>query len=264
LKKALAVGSSGTEAETPEVQAAPANGGVKSVKVVGVRLVAESDQSRNLRPFNYDAGYSISLRVEFPGAVQAVTEQTAIAVATADDGTSLLPDSEWNRKIHFPALAKDKTAALLEFNLKLPGSAVKGIKELSGTVQYRVAGGTKEVDLGFDELKAGATGTNLDARIKSIKEGWQKNGSQDLVLHLKTNPDGLKSVSLVVDGAKTELRQNGYGGGMNSYNFTYECKTNFPANGHLVAEVYDQIKTFEAPFKLENLSLLGGSLDAGK
>jgi len=71
-------------------------------------------------------------------------------------------------------------------------------------------------------------------------------------------------LTLVVAGNKTELRQNGYGGGGDSYSFTYECKTNFPANGRLVAEVYDKMQTFEAPFKLENISLLGASLNAGK
>lgn len=263
LKKALAVGASDAD-DSAEVSAAPATGGLKSIRVAGVRLVRESDQQRNLRPFNYDAGYTVSLLAEFPGAVQSVTDESTLAVATADDGTSLLPDSEWDRKVHFPSLAKDKTAAILEFKLNLPGSGVKGLKELSGQVQYRVAGGTKEVDLGLDELKAGATGTNLDARIESIRDGWKKDGSQDMVLHLKTNPDGLKALSLVVDGNKTELRQNGYGGGMNSYNFTYECKTAFPANGRLVAEVYDKMQTFAAPFKLENLSLLGAGLNAAK
>ncbi len=261
LKKALAVGSSADE--SPEVLAAPADGGVKSIKVVGARLVTESDDKRNLRPFNYDTGYTVSLLVEFPGAVQSVTDKTVIETAAADDGTSLLPDSEWDRKVHFPQLAKDKTAAILEFKLNLPGKGVNGLKELSGHVQYRVSSGTKEVDLGLDGLTAGATGTNLDARIESIKEGWQKNSSQMMVLHLKTNPDGLKAMNLVVDGTRTELRQNGYGGGMNSYNFTYECKTNFPANGRLVAEVYDKVQVFEAPFKLENLSLLGTSRNAG-
>ena len=32
------------------------------------------------------------------------------------------------------------------------------------------------MDLGLGVLTAGATGTNLDARIESIKDGWQKNG----------------------------------------------------------------------------------------
>ena len=265
LKKTLRVDvSTATEEEAPVIAASPANGGLKSVKVVGVRLVTASDQERNLRPFNYDTGYTLSLLVEFPGAVQSVTDKTALEVATADDGTSLLPDSEWNRRVHFPSLAKDKTAAILEFQLNLPGSGVKVLQELSGQVEYKVSGGTKEIDLGLDGLKEGATGTNLDAEIKSIKEGWQKDGSQEMSLHLKTNPDGLKSVSLVVDGAKTVLSQRGYGGGNGAYDFNYECKTNFPANGRIVAEVYDKVQTFEAPFKLKNLSLLGASLTAEK
>jgi hypothetical protein len=261
-KKALRVGSSSSSSDdAEEVTAAPATGGLKSVKVVGVRLVREADAQRGLRPFNEEASYSVSLLVEFPGAVQSVSDETVLEAATADDGTDLLPDSDWNRKVHFPNLAKDKTAAILEFKLNLPGGGVKGLKELSGKVQYRVSGGTKEIDLGLDGLKEGATGTNLDAEIKSIKEGWQKNGSQEMSLHLKTNPDGLKSVSLVADGARTVLSQRGYGGGNGAYDFNYECKTNFPANGRIVAEVYDKVQTFEAPFKLENLTLLGISAD---
>jgi hypothetical protein len=261
-KKALHVGASMSSSDdAEEVTAAPATGGLKSVKVIGVSLNTKLDE--NSPAFdNWDANYTVSLLAEFPGSVQSVTDETVISTATADDGADLLPDSDWNRKAHFPKLAKDKTAAILEFKLNLPGSGVKVLKELSGTVQYRVSGGTKEVDLGFDELKVDATGTNLDARIESIREGWQKNGSQDMVLHLKATPDGLKSVSLVVDGMKTVLRQNGYGSsGMNIFNFTYECKTNFPANGRIVAEVYDKVQTFEAPFKLENLTLLGTSAD---
>ncbi len=263
-QKALRVGSSATAEAAPIIQATPAKGGLKSVQVVGVRLVTESDEKRGLRPFNWDAGYTVSLLAEFPGAAQSVTDKTTLGVAQADDGTSLLPDSEWDRKVHFPALAKDKTAAILEFKLNLPGHNVQGLKELSGNVQYRVSRGTKEMDLGLEELKAGATGTNLDAQVKSLKEGWQKDGSQDLSLHLKISPDDLKSLSLVVDGHKTELRQNGYGGGNGSYNFNYESKTAFPPNGRLVAEVYDQVQTFDAPFKLENISLLGTRLEPRK
>ena len=262
-KKALRVGSSASADEAPEINAAPATGGLKSIRVVGVSLNTKLDE--NLPAFNnWDASYAVSLLVEFSGAVQSVTDETVVETVTADDGASLLPDSDWNRKVHFPKLAKDKTAAILEFKLNLPASGVKGLKELSGHVQYRVSSGTKEIDLGLDGLTAGATGTNLNAEIKSIKEGWQKNGSQEMSLHLKTSPDAIKSMSLVVDGNKTVLRQNGYGGGNGAFDFTYESKTNFPANGRLVAEVYDKVQTFEAPFKLENISLLGTSADAKK
>jgi len=36
-----------------------------------------------------------------------------------------------------------------------------------------------------------------------------------------------------------------------------------PAKGRLSVEMYDNVRTFEVPFKLQNISLLGGSA-AGK
>jgi hypothetical protein len=243
-----------------ESTAPPAQGGaLKSAKVVGVRLVTQSDQKRNLRPFNYDAEYSLAVLFEFPGSILSVTDESAVEAAVADDGSSLLPDSEWNRKVHFPQLSADKTAAILEFKLKVPGSDVKGLKQLSGRLHYNVSSGTREWDLGLEDLKAGTAGTELGARIKSIKEGWQKDGSQMLDLQLNTNPNAIKSLSLVVDGAKTPLRQNGYGGGGNSYTFTYESKQAFPAKGHLVAELYDKLQAYEVPFELKDISLLGAA-----
>jgi len=254
---------SGT-AGAPEITAAPATGGLKSIKMVGARLVTESDSERSLRPFNEDAGYTISLLAEFPGAVGSVTDKTALGVATADDGTSILPDSEWDRQVHFPSLASDKTAAILEFKLNRPGSGVKGLKEISGHVFYQVSSDPKEMDLGFAELKTGATGTNLDARIETIRNGSGDDGSQELEVHLGCNPDALKSMSLLAGGNKTGLRQSGYGGGMNSYTFTFESKQAIPANGRLIAEVYGKIETFDAPFKLENLDLLGAHATTAK
>lgn len=202
------------------------------------------------------------LRVDFPGSILAVTDETKVTTALADDGSSLLPSSEWDQRIRWPKLSQDRSAALLEMELKLPAVGVKGLKELSGTLEYQVASATKEVDLGFTELKANAKGTELGAQIKSIKEGWNKDGSQQMELKLNLKKDSLKAVWLGADGAKTELKQNGYGGGGNTYTFTYESKTAFPANGKLVAEVYDQMQTFTTTFKLENISLLGTPLNA--
>jgi hypothetical protein len=103
-QKDLRAGELGA-AGSPEILAAPATGGVKSVKMAGARLVIASDSERDLRPFNEDVGYTVSLLAEFPGAVQSVTDKTALDVATADDGTSLLPVSDWDRQARFPSLA---------------------------------------------------------------------------------------------------------------------------------------------------------------
>jgi hypothetical protein len=245
--------------------APPAQGQpLKSIKVVGVRLVRESDKQRDLRPFNYETGYALSLLAELPGSVLAVTDKSGLDSAIADDGSDLLPDSEWNRRFSFPKLSKDRTAVLLEATLQLPGAGVKGLKELSGHLQYSVAGSAKEIDLGFTELKADARGTQLGAEIKSIQEGWNKDGSEQMQIKLNTSKDSLKALYLVTGDTKTELSQNGYGGGGNTYTFTYQSRTAFPANGRLVAELYDEVKLFDVPLVLENISLLGTPMAAGK
>jgi hypothetical protein len=239
--------------------AAPAQGGgLKGAKVVGVRLVSDlSTKDKEFRPFNQDAGYTLAVQVDFPGSILGLTEESKFTAAVADDGSSLLEASDWKRKINWPKLSSDRTSALIEVELKLPAPGVKGLKELSAQLQYQVASTTKEVDLGFTEIKANAKGSELGAQIRGIKEGWNKDGSQQLDLRLNLNRESLKAVRLVANGTTTELERRGYSGGGNSYTFTYESKTAFPAQGKLVAEVYDQLQTFETSFKLENISLLG-------
>ena len=39
--------------------------------------------------------------------------------------------------------------------------------------------------------------------------------------------------------------------------FTFESKTAFPETGGIVLALHDQIQTFEVPFKIDNISLLG-------
>jgi hypothetical protein len=253
IQKQLNLGS------TTITAAAPAQGGaVKGVKVVGVRLVSDlGDQDKEFRPFNYDAGYTLALQVDFPGSILGLTDESKFTAALADDGSSLLQTSEWKRKISWPKLSGDRTSALIEVELKLPAPGVRGLKELSAQLQYQVASTTKEVDLGFTEIKADAKGTELGAQIKAIKPGWKNDGSQQMELKLNLTKESLKSVRLVVDGATTELERRGYSGGGNIYTFTYESKTGFPTKGKLVAEVYDQLQTFDTSFKLENISLLG-------
>ena len=240
------------------VTAAPAQGGeLKSLKVMGVRLVREADESREIQPFGNGPSYTLSLLAELPGSVMAMTDECVLTTASADDGSDLLPESEFSRKIHFPKLTTDKSAVLFEVELKLPGAAVKGIKEVSGHLQYKVAGPTKELALGFPKLTAGAKAKELSAEIESLKAGGDGDKAQTMELKLEIEPDALKELYLVTGKTKTELKQRGYGGGNGTYTFTYESETGFPAKSRLVAEIYDQQQTFDAPFKLENITLLG-------
>ena len=239
--------------------APPATGAaLKDIRVVGVRRIDAVDKKLDLRPFNHDEGYTLSVLAELPGSVLDITDKSRLKSASASDGSDMLKgERDWDRRISFPKLSADKASVLFDVSLKLPPAGATGIKEISGTLQYRVAGKTKEVDLGLTSLKSGAKGTSHGAEIGKIKEGWKKDGSQEMELKLKIDHDDLKSASLVVDDVKTPLEQRGYSGSNNSTTFTFSYKEAFPEKGSIVIELHDEIKTFDVPFKLENLTLLG-------
>jgi hypothetical protein len=245
---------------SPGSLAPPAQGeALKNLRVVGVQLVTESDQKRNLLPFNtFDAGYKLALCADFSGAVLAVADKSALDTAVADNGDNLLPERQFDRAIHFPRLSNDKTSVVFEVALRPPGKGVSGVKELSGHLGYSVASGTKNVDLGIEEIKEGAKGTEFGAQIVTIKEGWQKNGSQDMQLKLNLGFQTIKSVSLVADGNKTALQQGGSMSDGKTSTITYSYKQAYPAKARLELEMFDNVQTFEVPFKLENITLLGG------
>jgi hypothetical protein len=76
-------------------------------------------------------------------------------------------------------------------------------------------------------------------------------------LKLNLAVEEIKSVTLVAGANKTVLERSGYFGGGNSCTITLTSKQAFPAQARLTAEVYDKLQTFEVPFKLENITLLG-------
>ncbi len=243
--------------------APPAKGeALKSVKVVGVRMVSAVDKKLEIRPFNDDEGYTLAVLAELPGSVLDITDKSALTSATASDGSSLLKgDSEWERRLGFPKLSTDKASVLFDVELKRPSPAATGVKELSGTLQYRVAGSTREVDLGLKSLKVGSKGAELGVSIEKIKDGWQKDGSQDIELKVKLEPDDVKSAYLVVDTVRTEIERNGYSSSGGITTFTFTSKTAIPEAGTIIVELYDKLQTFDVPFKIEDISLLGMPLE---
>ncbi len=261
LQKQLGGGAVGAVSLAPPAQ----GGALKSLKVVGVQLVTGGDQKREIQPFNqFESGYNVALLGEFPGSVLAVTGESVLEKAIASDGADLLPESEFKRKIHFPRLSKEKSGVLFELELKAPAAGVKGIKELSGQLQYTVADISKEVDLGFSKLEVGATGTQLGAKVEKIEKAFGDDTGQQITIKLNGRPEIIKSVSLVVNGQKTPLKQNGYSGGGNSFSYPFTHTAAIPANGRLVADIFDEVKTFKVPFKLENITLLGMPMEPGK
>ena len=229
---------------------ASAMGNFTSVKVAAVRIVNISDEKQDIRPFYQKKGYTLCIEATMPGSILSVPGGKLIK-AFADNGQSLLPDSEWDRKINFPKLSKDKTRVLFEVWMKLPEKDIKGIREVSGSVDYLVAGSVKEIDLGISEFTAGKEGKQLNSKIKSV----QKNR---LELKLNLSFSSIKQASFYdAEGSKIEVSQNGYFSSGSVTTITYEAKQNFPEKGHIKVEYYDNLKKFTVPFEIKDITLAG-------
>jgi hypothetical protein len=243
------------------VAVAPAGSAeLKSVKVGGVRWVKFEDRDRDIRPFNWSAGYTLSVIAELPGSVLNVTGGE-LTKAEADTGEDLLPAKEWDRKIHFPALSKDKATTIFEVKLESPSDAALGFKEITGRITYLVGEKTKKMELGFAELADGAQGKELGAKLKSIKASQWEKGTTNVELQLNARREVVKAVE-VLDAAGQSLGATigGHSGFDNQTTVTLNLKAAPPKDGKIVVEMYDELKKFDAPFVLKNISLLGQPL----
>jgi hypothetical protein len=229
-------------------------GALKSVKVVGVKWVHATDEKRGVRPLNtMEPGLTLALLVELPGAALAVKEGM-LARATTDAGEDLLPKRDWDRAVHFPQLTEDKAGVAFDVLLKLPGPAAKGLKEVAGTLTYLVGTATKDVDLGFPALKSGSKGKDLGAELGDVED-------RNFELKLAVPRETVAGVELYdAAGKKLDLEPAGSMSTGRSTTLSYALKARLPAQGRIVAKVWQDLTPHEVPFSVKDLDLLGRPL----
>jgi hypothetical protein len=115
------------------------------------------------------------------------------------------------------------------------------------------------VNLGLTEFKAGTKGTEFGATIESIEKApWGDGQTKTLSLKLGNLPDARGAFKFYdEDGAALAIQNSGYSMSNNSGTYSFTRNGGFPAKGRIELEVYDGVKKLEAPFKLENLPLIG-------
>jgi hypothetical protein len=230
-------------------------GDFKSLKVAGVKYRHEDASERGL---GYeDPGLELNLIGELPGTILKAKEGR-VNRAMTDAGESLLP-MESDRTIRMIQLSTDSAAIAFDVRLLLPPAGAKGLKEVSGVITYIVGGKIKEVDLGFEELKEGAKGKN--AEITGLEESKWEEGSQSLDLRLEMSNDLIESI--VVKDATGAVLKTKQTSSMTMNDVTTRSLTlkgAYPAKGRIYVKVYDDLKSYEIPFKIENVDLLGRPL----
>ncbi|MFH1347453.1 MAG: hypothetical protein ABIH22_02060 [Candidatus Margulisiibacteriota bacterium] len=231
-------------AKAAATPAAPAKGGdFKSLKVKSVNMGQD--------------WYTLILEGELPGAVLNIVGGR-LEKAIADNGEDLLPGGEWDREISFPSLFDNNTVVEFDVKMNLPGEKVKGLKEISGTLQYLVGDKAPQSDLGIIDFKVAAKGNKFGAVIESLEGSDYVEGQQTMGLRLDISPPQLKSATFYdKNGQVLDVRNTGYFSSGDVATFSFSCDQGFPAKGRIVVEVYEDLQKYEIPFKITDITLLG-------
>lgn len=236
---------------------APAGG---EFQVGGARWINYGDPDNDIRPFNYNEGYTLALVGTLPDKAIGIKSCT-ITLAQTGSGQDLLPEEEWDRKVHFPKLGKDGRAVTFELNLNFPARPDDTIELLEGSLVYLVSADSQPVELGISSLAAGAKGTLYGAEIVSIGDSQWSPGKSELQLKVLLPKDKIESVS-VQDAAGEDLNVSEsqmWTSEETTFHFTLQEGV-FPSDGRIMMRVYDDVKEYEMPFRLSRLSLLGQPL----
>ena len=227
------------------------------VVVGGVRLVRFSDFGRGIMPLGQRDGYTLSLIAELPASVVKVSGGR-IEKANTDTGKELLPKDQWDRKIKFPTLTADGKTVVFDIELLLPDEGAHGLEEVSGTLEYLTASGSREADLGVIAFEVGAKGTDYGAVVSSIEaDPWQKNATV-LGLRLDLPAEAIKSVEFFAeDGAKLDINQRGSGSIGGTTTLKFSVKGQLPKSARVVLNIFDELKKEQIPFRIRNVSLTG-------
>jgi hypothetical protein len=265
--KPAAANSASSVASAKEAMDVPTSGPVElsMVTVAGVKIMwfnpGDWDVANGQPLAVFRPNYTLVLAGKFAGTVYNAT-RCRVEEAVTNTGEDLLEkkSQDFNLFLYRRDENYVKRKGLVftaELSLPIPRKQATSIGELSGKVLYTVVGKSKMVNLGLTEFKAGAKGTAFGAEIESINNpnmGDEKN----LTLIVSNLPGAFGEFKFYDEGGATLVVQpscsmsDDYSG-----TFSFNRKEGFPAKGRIEIEVYDDVKQFEAPFKLKDIPLVG-------
>lgn len=229
----------------------------ENVRVAGVRLVRYADLELGVLPLGYADGYTLSLIAGLPAPAVKVSGGR-VEKALTNTGANLLPARDWDRKIRFARLSKDRRTAVFDVELLLPDEGAAALEELAGTIEYLTASGVKNVDLGVMTLEVGAKASELGANISSIEIDPYRNNAAVVGLALDVTPEQIESLELYgADGAKLQVNQRGRMsvGGATTIKFSVDGP--MPQKAKIVLNVFEGLQKNELAFRIMGISLAG-------
>jgi hypothetical protein len=244
-------GGPGTPAPV-EVAPAPEGAGLGKVWVVRVEHRLKPDVPKEKNFMHNSPGCAVSLVAEMPGAVLSV-EDGPVEKAVAEGGADVLNKQSFYRKTSGARLT-GRNKDLVQFSVTLAplpeGSGT--IKELAGHLTYTVGSGSKKVDLGEMEMKTGAAGAALGAKVKRFSKNFK---SLELELAVES-PTAVKAFKFTTpDGAEVALSRSGSSTWNKKSTFRFRFQKDVVEKLKVEAELFEKTEKRKLPFKLEELKL---------
>jgi len=229
-----------------------------AVQVAAVRLVRYADYQRGILPLGQTTGYTLALVAQLPSAAVKVIGG-AVEKATSDTGKSLLSDRIWERRIKLPQLAKDKQTAIFEIDLLVPDEQARGIDELTGTLEYLTASGSRSFDLGVIDLTTGARVDQFGACVSLVEQDPYGNNATVVALSFDLPAEQIKTVQLLSETGSvlpnvTQLETISFGA---STTVKFAIAEPLPAKARIALERFENLQRKQLPFRITNVSLLG-------
>ena len=239
-----------------------------TVVAVGVRIASLTlnfldRQTNKDLPLFGERGWKATIVTALPAALTDVSEGI-VTRAFAEDGSDLLPQSDWDRRIHFPKLSNDGRFVVADLPIfPLPAGFSGTLRELSGEFTGMVSAGEKMIDLGLIETKKGGKGKELGATVTEVGPSTWNPGKYDLSLKLQIKSNFVKGFTIADEkGSPVEFESGSTQMG-DSLTKTFQLSQPWPEKIHIKMTIHDNVVEHKIPFKMENVNLLAGNAAAG-
>ena len=228
-----------------------------NVRLVACKVVFEADSERDLCPQGQNhPGVTLTIAGDLPQTALDL-DSAGYEKAIADDGTDFTPGDEWDRRCHFPKLTKDGRTVYLDLELKPPAGA-RGLGELSGRLTALCSDGQEQLDLGFEELVPGATGTVAGAMLVRVEQEDEQRWC--LEVQVQVARQRVLGCVLTSEAGSLPLEQTGYSSCNDECTFTYRLDGDLPTSARLVMTFAANLSRLDFGFALQNVDWLGRSL----
>ncbi|MBZ0256835.1 hypothetical protein K8I31_12285, partial [bacterium] len=207
-----------------------------------------------------ESSLSFGLRGTLPGSIESF-EKGLLEKAETLNGENLLSSDDYQNRIQQIRMSRDKTSAAFDVNLLAPSPEAKGLKEVSGYLQYFIPGPTKILTLEKKEFKEGQEWEKQGVKMLSIGKAKYDASKSEMQLEIKIDPKTFKEVKILdPQGHTVPTRVSGRSWSNNSVNVMLQSDVALPHSGSIIFELYAEYMLGKVPFKIENIDFMGKPL----